>query len=121
MYLVGLTLLGIAFGAAGSEFLRSRKPELVDKMEKRVRLFIAGILDPPEPESKLRENLRYIGYMAGMVGGLVALLLIFFFLDIIVDVVLVWMIDHILSIIIIVFVIGIMIAAYYYFFKRGDE
>jgi hypothetical protein len=56
MYLVGLALLGIAFGAAGSEFLRSRKPEMVDKMEKRVRSFIAGVMDPPEPENQSEEQ-----------------------------------------------------------------
>lgn len=52
MYMVGLILLSIAFGAAGAELLRSSKPGLVKKMEKRVRLFVAGIFDSSEPGNK---------------------------------------------------------------------
>lgn len=52
MYMAGLALLGIVFGAAGAELLRSSKPELVKKMENRVRLFVAGIFDSSEPGNK---------------------------------------------------------------------
>jgi hypothetical protein len=56
MHLAALALLGIAFGAAGSEFLRSHKPELIEKMEKRVRLFVSGIMNPSEPKNQSEEQ-----------------------------------------------------------------
>ena len=45
MQLVGLTLLGVAFGAAGAEFLRTSKPELVKKVEDWVRRFMDGFFN----------------------------------------------------------------------------
>ena len=52
MQLVGLALLGIAFGAAGAEFLRANKPELVKNMEDRVRLFMDSFFDSLEPKKE---------------------------------------------------------------------
>ena len=52
MHLVGLALLGIAFGAAGAEFLRASKPGLVKKMEDRVRLFMDRFFDSEGPEKQ---------------------------------------------------------------------
>ena len=48
MQLVGLALLGIAFGAAGAEFLRTSNPALVKKVEDRVRLFVDGFFSSLE-------------------------------------------------------------------------
>ena len=45
MQLVGLALLGVAFGAAGAEFLRASKPELVKKVEDWVRRFMDGFFN----------------------------------------------------------------------------
>lgn len=56
MHLAALTLLGIAFGAAGSELIRAHKPELVEALEKRVRSFVAGILNSSEPENQSEEQ-----------------------------------------------------------------
>ena len=56
MQLVGLALLGVAFGAAGAEFLRASKPELVKKVEDRVRRFMDDFFD--SLESKKEDNGR---------------------------------------------------------------
>lgn len=56
MQLAGLVLLGIAFGAAGAEFLRTSKPEFVKKMEDRVRLFMDGFFDSLEPKKQAKER-----------------------------------------------------------------
>lgn len=42
---IGLALLGVFFGAAGSEILRKHKPELVKKVEDSARIFVDSFLD----------------------------------------------------------------------------
>ena len=37
---IGLALLGIALGAAGTEILRAKKPELVKKVEDSAKRFV---------------------------------------------------------------------------------
>jgi len=37
MAIVGLAILGILLGAAGMQFLRSSKPELVEKIENSIK------------------------------------------------------------------------------------
>jgi len=39
MGLIGLAILGILVGAAGTEILRTKKPELVEEVEDRVGRF----------------------------------------------------------------------------------
>ena len=39
MAIVGLVILGILLGAAGMQFLRSSKPELVEKTEDGIKRF----------------------------------------------------------------------------------
>lgn len=43
MGLVGLAILGIILGAAGMEFLRTSKPELVEKAEDGIKRFVKSI------------------------------------------------------------------------------
>ena len=43
MTLVGLAVVGIILGAAGMQFLRSRKPEIVDKVEDSITSFISSM------------------------------------------------------------------------------
>ena len=43
MGLVGLAILGIILGAAGMQFLRSSKPELVEKTEDSIKRFVKSI------------------------------------------------------------------------------
>ena len=40
MTVVGLAVLGIIMGAAGMQFLRSSKPELVEKAEDGIKRFV---------------------------------------------------------------------------------
>ena len=42
MELIGWALFGIVFGAAGTEFLRSKKPEFVQKVEEAAKRFVAS-------------------------------------------------------------------------------
>ena len=39
MAVIGLIILGVLFGAAGMQFLRSNKPELVEKAEDGIKRF----------------------------------------------------------------------------------
>lgn len=43
MAAVGLAILGIILGAAGMQYLRSSKPELVEKAEDGVKRFVRSI------------------------------------------------------------------------------
>ncbi|MBA7610347.1 hypothetical protein ES703_17555 [subsurface metagenome] len=43
MTVVGLAVLGIILGAAGMQFLRSSKPELVEKAEDGIKRFVKSI------------------------------------------------------------------------------
>lgn len=44
MGFVGLALLGVALGAAGSEVLRAKKPELVEKVEDAAKRLVDRFL-----------------------------------------------------------------------------
>ncbi|MCK4757640.1 MAG: hypothetical protein KAS67_04235 [Thermoplasmata archaeon] len=74
------------------------------------------ILYPPEPESKFRETLRYLGYTLGSIGGLIILALIFYFIEPIIEVLL-----SIMVILIFLGFIGFLIVAVYYLFLRKDR
>jgi hypothetical protein len=43
MGLVGLVILGIILGAAGMQFLRSSRPELVEKTEDSIKSLVKSI------------------------------------------------------------------------------
>ena len=43
MAVLGLAVLGIILGAAGMQFLRSNKPEFVEKVEKDIKRFVKSI------------------------------------------------------------------------------
>ena len=40
---IALALLGIAFGAAGAEFLRAKKPEIIKKVEERAKRLVDSL------------------------------------------------------------------------------
>ena len=40
---IGLALLGIVFGAAGVEFLRARRPEIIKKIEERAKRLVDSL------------------------------------------------------------------------------
>jgi len=43
MSLLGLVILGIALGAAGAEYLRAKKPELIENLEDTARRFAGSL------------------------------------------------------------------------------
>ncbi len=56
MGLVGLAFLGIVLGAAGSEFLRAKKPELVEKIEDAARRFVDSLCSSKSDDGKAKEK-----------------------------------------------------------------
>ena len=43
MEIIGLTLLGIALGAAGTEVLRAKRPEIIEKIESAAKRFVDSV------------------------------------------------------------------------------
>ena len=56
MGLVGLAILGIILGAAGMQFLRSSKPELVEKAEDGIKRFVKSIRLSKSDDKKAKEK-----------------------------------------------------------------
>ena len=56
MGLVGLAVLGIILGATGMEFLRTSKPELVEKAEDGVKHFVNSIRLSKSDDKKAKEK-----------------------------------------------------------------
>lgn len=56
MGLVGLTVLGIILGAAGMEFLRASKPEVVANVENGVKRFINSMRPSKRGDKKSEEK-----------------------------------------------------------------
>ncbi len=56
MELVGLALLGVVLGAAGTEFLRAKKPELVEKVENAARRFADSLCSSKSDDGKAEEE-----------------------------------------------------------------
>ncbi len=52
MVLLGWALLGIALGAAGTEILRSSKPELVEKVEDAAKRFVDSLCSSGSADEK---------------------------------------------------------------------
>lgn len=48
----GLAILGVALGAADSEFLRANKPELVEKIEKAAKQLVDRFCQPKQDKTK---------------------------------------------------------------------
>jgi len=43
MGLIGLAFLGVVIGAAGTEFLRVKRPDIIEKIEDAARRFVASV------------------------------------------------------------------------------
>jgi len=56
MGLVGLMLLGIVLGAAGTEILRVKKPELVEKIEDAAKRFVDSVYSSKPEDGKAKEK-----------------------------------------------------------------
>lgn len=51
MGMLGFAVLGIVLGAAGTEFLRVNKPELIEKVESAAKRFIDSMFPPKSDDS----------------------------------------------------------------------
>ncbi len=56
MELIGLALLGVVLGAAGTEFLRAKKPELVEKVENAAKRFADSLCSSKSDDEKTKEE-----------------------------------------------------------------
>ena len=52
----GWALLGLVLGAAGSEILRKKKPDLVDKVENAAKRLVDSFCSPESGEGKPKEK-----------------------------------------------------------------
>ena len=48
---IGLALLGVVLGAAGTEFLRVKRPDIIEKIEKAAKHFVDSLC-PSESDDK---------------------------------------------------------------------
>jgi hypothetical protein len=56
MTLFGLAVAGLILGAAGMQFLRSSKPEMVDKVEDGIKSVLNSIHLPKSDNKKAKEK-----------------------------------------------------------------
>lgn len=69
---------------------------------------------PPEPESKMHETLRYLGYTLGTVGGLILLAIVIFYLQPFIE----FIVSIIAILIFLGFIVFLIVAAYYVFLRK---
>ena len=56
MVLFGWAVLGVAFGAVGSEFLRASRPELIEKVEKAAKQLVDRFCQPKSDSDKVKHK-----------------------------------------------------------------
>ncbi|MHC4740127.1 MAG: hypothetical protein ACYS9Y_14555 [Planctomycetota bacterium] len=56
MGVIGLAFLGVVLGAIGTEFLRAKKPELVEKIEDSARRFVDAIHSSEPADEEVKEK-----------------------------------------------------------------
>ncbi len=56
MGLVGLALLGVVLGAAGTEFLRVKRPDIIEKVEEAARRFVDSVCPSESDDEKTQEK-----------------------------------------------------------------
>jgi hypothetical protein len=52
---IGLALLGVALGAAGTEFLRAKRPEVIEKIEDAAKHFVDLLCPSKSDDEKTPE------------------------------------------------------------------
>ncbi len=52
MGIFGLALVGVVLGAAGSEFLRAKRPDLVEKVEDAAKRFVDSVFPSKSDDEK---------------------------------------------------------------------
>ena len=53
---IGLALLGVALGAAGTEFLRIKRPEIIKKIEDAAKRFVDSVCPSESGDEKTPEK-----------------------------------------------------------------
>lgn len=56
MGLVGLAFLGVVVGAAGSEFLRLKRPDIIEKVEDAAKRFADSVCPSKSDDEKIKEK-----------------------------------------------------------------
>jgi hypothetical protein len=56
MGLVGLAFLGVVLGAAGTEFLRLKRPDIIKKVEDAARRFVDSVCPSESNDEKTQEK-----------------------------------------------------------------
>ena len=56
MGLFGLALLGVALGAAGTEFLHVKRPDIIEKVEDAARRFVDSVCPSKSDDEKTKEK-----------------------------------------------------------------
>ncbi len=51
---IGLALLGVALGAAGTEFLRVKRPDIIEKIEEASRRFVDSVCPSESNDEKTK-------------------------------------------------------------------
>ena len=52
---IGLALLGVALGAAGTEFLRKKRPDIIEKIENTAKHFVDSMCPSESDDDKGKE------------------------------------------------------------------
>lgn len=53
---IGLALLGVALGAAGTEFLRAKRPDIIEKIENAAKRFVDSVCPTESDDEKTPEK-----------------------------------------------------------------
>jgi hypothetical protein len=53
---IGLALLGVALGAAGTEFLRAKRPDIIEKIENAAKRFVDSVCQSESDDEKTQEK-----------------------------------------------------------------
>ena len=56
MEVIGLALLGIVLGAAGTEVLRAKRPDIIEKIEDAARRFVDSVCSSESDDEKTQEK-----------------------------------------------------------------
>jgi len=56
MGLVGLAFLGVVLGAAGTEFLRVKRPDVIEKVEDAARRFVDSVCPSKSDDEETQEK-----------------------------------------------------------------
>lgn len=54
MGIVGLAFLGVVVGAAGSEYLRLKRPDIIEKVEDAAKRFVDSVF-PSKPDGEKKQ------------------------------------------------------------------